>query len=165
MFTVLDANNHLLQYRITMTMITDDDAKALTGRCYCGAISFVVSKQPHSVVYCHCDSCKRATGGPVAAFASLDETAVTFSPNDGTAVSINSGVTRTFCPGCGSSLTGRYDYISGKVFIALGVIDQASELVPTLHCHEAERLSWLSINDELERIDTSARATLNDSVR
>jgi len=115
-------------------MITDDTTKALTGHCYCGAISFCASEQPLSVVYCHCDSCKRSTGAPVAAFASLDDTAVTFSPNEGS-----------------------------KVFISLGVIDQADELVPTLHCHESERFSWLSIDDDLERIETSARAALNDS--
>jgi len=140
----------------------DNNALILTGRCYCGSIRFSTTEQPLSVVYCHCESCRRATGAPVAAFAGLDETVVTFTPNEGRGVSVKAGVTRTFCSSCGSSLVGRYDYIPGQVYISLGVIDQANVLVPTLHCHESERLSWLQISDNLERSNTSARSKLNN---
>jgi len=143
-----------------MTNKSDKISIVLTGHCYCGATTFTTTQAPESVVYCHCDSCKRVTGAPVAAFASLDESAVTFTPDEGCRISTSPGVTRTFCSACGSSLLGRYDYIPGKVFISLGVIDQANDLEPTLHCHDSERFSWLQINDDLQRCDKSARSKL-----
>lgn len=146
-------------------MITSNDNRAtvLTGRCYCGATTFSTTQEPQTVAYCHCDSCRRATGGPVAAFAALDEEAVTFIPNEGRKVEINPGVTRTFCADCGSSLTGRYDYLPGQVYISLGVIDQANDLAPKIHSHDSERYSWLHIEDNLERVAATARSKINDA--
>ncbi|WP_282605773.1 GFA family protein [Pelagibius sp. Alg239-R121] len=133
-----------------------------TGRCYCGARTFTTTQAPQTVAYCHCDDCRRATGGPVAAFAAFEEQAVTFTPDEGRKAAVNPGVTRTFCADCGSSLTGRYDYLPGQVYISLGVVDQADDFAPRIHTHESERLTWLHIDDDLERVATSGRATIAD---
>ena len=142
----------------------DTDAKhVLTGQCYCGKTKFIATEEPQTVAYCHCDSCRRATGGAVAAFAALDENVVSFSPNEGRKVSISPGVTRTFCAECGSSLTGRYDYLPGQVYISIGIIDQATDLAPKIHSHDSERLPWLHIDDDLERVSATARSMINDA--
>lgn len=141
---------------------TDDTATGCTGRCYCGATTFSTTQGPQTVAYCHCDDCRRATG---AAFAAFDEKAVTFVPHEGTKVVVNPGVTRTFCGDCGSSLTGRYDYLPGQVYISLGVIDQANNLAPRIHSHESERLTWLHIDDDLERVAATARSKISDASR
>jgi len=135
----------------------------LTGQCYCGKIKFSATEAPQSVAYCHCDSCRRATGAAVAAFAAMDEKVVTFTPDEGRSVSVSPGVTRTFCAECGSSLTGRYDYLPGQVYISVGVMDQANDLNPKIHCHDSERLTWLHIDDDLTRVDSSARSQLSES--
>lgn len=70
-------------------------------------------------------------------------------------------MTRTFCEYCGTPLTGRFDYLPGAIYIALGVIDQADKLAPQLHAHESNRLSWLNIVDQYKRFPASARADLN----
>lgn len=132
----------------------------LTGRCYCGAIRFHSLRAAQTVVYCHCDDCRRATGGPVAVFAAMDEHMVTFEPDIGKSISLVNGVTRTFCGACGSSLTGRYDYLPDQIYIPIGIIDQAEDLKPSLHVHEDSRLSWLHIRDDLERVSTSGRAQI-----
>lgn len=142
--------------------MSNESPAILSGRCYCGAIEFITAQKPQSVVYCHCDSCRRASGAPVAAFAGLDEDKVSFIPNEGREISVNPGATRTFCSNCGSSLVGRYEYLPGKIFISLGVVDQAKDLVPELHCHESERLPWLQISDGLQRMTASGRAKLNE---
>ena len=144
-------------------MRNEEIAIVLTGRCYCGAITFTMTQKPQTVANCHCDDCRRATGGPVAAFAAMDERAVNFSPDEGRLVNANPGVKRTFCSDCGSSLTGRYDYLPGQVYISLGVIDQANDLAPEIHSHESERFTWLHIDDDLERIASTARSEINDA--
>lgn len=98
----------------------------------------------------------------MAAFAAFDEAMVVFAPDGGQRVSVNPGVSRAFCPACGSPLAGRYDYLPGQVFIPLGILDQANQFVPQMHAHEAERLTWLHINDDLERVAETARSTLVD---
>lgn len=146
-----------------MTNPADELATEITGRCYCGATQIRATRQPLTVAYCHCADCRRATGAPVAAFAAFEETAVTFTPNEGRSVSPNPGVTRTFCATCGSPLAGRFEYLPGQVYVALGVLDQADDLPPRLHAHDARRLKWLHIDDGLERIATSSRSRLLNS--
>jgi len=142
------------------------DAKTSTvisGRCYCGATTIHATQSPRAVAYCHCTDCRRVTGAPAAAFAAFDETAVTFAPSDGRKVTVNPGVTRSFCNVCGSPLAGRYDYLPGTVYIAVGLLDQANDLAPQLHAHESQRLTWLHIDDDLRRFAGSARSRLRDA--
>ncbi len=133
----------------------------ITGKCYCGAITFYGEEEPQTVAYCHCVDCRRATGGPVAAFAAFGEGKIVFEPEEGKRVSINEGVVRTFCENCGSSLTGRYDYLPNQIYVSIGIIDQADELMPEVHAHAAERLRWLHIDDDLERSEATATRKLN----
>lgn len=38
------------------------------GRCFCGTVRFTLRGQPEAMAYCHCDSCRRWSAGPVNAF-------------------------------------------------------------------------------------------------
>ena len=38
------------------------------GACFCGAVKFTVSGEPAAMGYCHCESCRRWSAGPVNAF-------------------------------------------------------------------------------------------------
>jgi hypothetical protein len=38
------------------------------GACFCGAVQFEVSGAPAAMGYCHCDSCRQWSAGPVNAF-------------------------------------------------------------------------------------------------
>lgn len=142
-------------------MVDDNPLPKITGRCYCGATRLQAAALPSTVAYCHCTDCRRVTGAPVAAFAAFDSAAVTFSPNEGRAVRVNPGVTRSFCENCGSPLAGRYDYLPDMVYIALGLLDQADDIPPELHAHVDDRLTWLHIRDDLERHPGSARSRLD----
>jgi len=42
--------------------------KVYLGACFCGAIQFTVSGEPAVMGYCHCESCRRWSAGPVNAF-------------------------------------------------------------------------------------------------
>jgi len=144
-----------------MTASKDNTGSVLTGRCYCGATTIRTTQAPHIVAYCHCIDCRRWTSAPVAAFAAFDEKEVYFEPDDGQQISANPGVTRTFCSNCGSPLTGRYDYLPGQVYIGVSLFDQSSDLAPKIHTHEAEQLTWLHIDDDLERFSSTGRVKIN----
>ena len=38
------------------------------GACFCGAVQFTVTGKPAAMGYCHCDSCRTWSAGPVNAF-------------------------------------------------------------------------------------------------
>ncbi len=39
-----------------------------TGTCFCGAVAIEVTGAPEEMGYCHCNSCRSYSGGPVNAF-------------------------------------------------------------------------------------------------
>lgn len=144
-------------------MSTKKTETKITGNCYCGAVKLQASQKPKAVTYCHCDSCRRITGAPVAAFVAFTESSVTFVSNEKISVNSMPGVTRSFCNACGSHLMGQYDYLPDTVYLPLGILDQADEFPPQLHAHYGERLAWLHIDDDLQRFEASARSKLNES--
>jgi hypothetical protein len=43
--------------------------KTLKGSCFCGEVQFEVSGEPAGMGYCHCESCRHWSAGPVNAFS------------------------------------------------------------------------------------------------
>ena len=43
-------------------------ANVYAGHCFCGAVQFEVSGAPVAMGYCHCESCRQWSAGPVNAF-------------------------------------------------------------------------------------------------
>lgn len=44
------------------------ESKTHTGRCFCGAVELTVTGEPVGMGYCHCESCRAWSAGPVNAF-------------------------------------------------------------------------------------------------
>lgn len=42
--------------------------KTYRGSCFCGAVEVQVTGEPAAMGYCHCDSCRKWSAGPVNAF-------------------------------------------------------------------------------------------------
>ncbi|HEY1286812.1 MAG TPA: GFA family protein [Burkholderiales bacterium] len=43
-------------------------ARSYEGSCFCGAVHFTVTGEPAAMGYCHCESCRTWSAGPVNAF-------------------------------------------------------------------------------------------------
>jgi hypothetical protein len=50
--------------------------KDYKGGCFCGTVQFTVSGDPVGMGYCHCDSCRSWSAGPVNAFTLWKPSAV-----------------------------------------------------------------------------------------
>ncbi len=124
----------------------------ITGRCYCGKTE-VHGDNHKTVLYCHCADCRRSAGAPVTAFVEFDMSDVQTIGDDLRSVSVNDGVTRMFCSACGSPIAGTYDYLPGMIYVSLGLLDQADALEPQTHAHHHSKISWLHIEDDLERTE------------
>ncbi|MBB3384900.1 MULTISPECIES: GFA family protein [unclassified Rhizobium] len=45
------------------------NGKSLSGKCFCGAVEIAVDGEPMAMGYCHCDSCREWSAGPINAFS------------------------------------------------------------------------------------------------
>jgi len=48
--------------------MTAANQKSYNGKCFCGTVQFTVSGDPAGMGYCHCESCRKWSAGPVNAF-------------------------------------------------------------------------------------------------
>jgi len=115
------------------------------GSCFCGDVQFTVTGNPELMAYCHCDSCRQWSGGPVSAFtlwkpSSLELTQgldniAGFDKNPGssdeTVVS-----NRVWCKTCGGHLYTDHPTM-GLIDIPAAIIKN-HKFVPAFHVHYQE---------------------------
>jgi len=118
------------------------------GGCLCGAIRFVARGKPKWTSWCHCQSCRKHSGAPAAAFAGFDEPNVRVTKGQITKFQSSPGVARGFCATCGSTLTCSGDRWPGEVHFHVGAFDRAADLPPKLDYYPEEHLPWVCLVSE-----------------
>ena len=80
--------------------------KSWNGACFCGAVRFTVSGEPAAMGYCHCESCRTWSAGPVNAFTLWKPDAVKITQGAGNigAYSKTPQSIRKWCKTCGGHL-------------------------------------------------------------
>ena len=127
----------------------------VSGRCLCGRISYRVNGPVVWSGYCHCRSCRRFTGSVVTSWLGIDDRDLEFDAAL-PAYHIDGGVTRGFCPNCGSSLTYASERFPSYVQLHLGSLDNPDSITPRAHVHHAEKVAWFEVDDDLPRYPGSA---------
>lgn len=113
------------------------------GSCRCGAIRFEITADPVLVGWCHCASCRKQTGAPVAAFADFPRGALRFVAGEPARFESSPGIFRGFCKICGSALTFE-DAGTQEICVHIGAMDHPEAFHPTAISHEAARLPWMA---------------------
>ena len=127
--------------------------ETVRGRCLCGAVTFEYDGPENWCDYCHCESCRRATSAPVAAFIGIDRARFRFT---GAAPSVHEsspGVRRPFCGRCGSPIGYDADAYPDEIHVYAVCLEDPSQLRPSGHSFHAERLPWFETADDLPRHD------------
>lgn len=132
------------------------EEKQHTGRCLCGAIRYRVSGPPNWAGFCHCESCRRATGGAAVAYAGFSTDRFRFEAGEPAVFESSSAVRRSFCPRCGTSLTYVSDRWPEEVHILLGTADHPEDFSPQGHFFTNQQLPWLHFADGLPTYATTA---------
>jgi len=129
------------------------EGSAARGGCMCGAIRYEASGDPISVIFCHCESCRKHTGSPVSALAGFHRSQLRFTRGERATYESSPGITRGFCGDCGTTLTweGNDDELGPLVEIHIGTADEPGNLAPQMHLHHAERVPWFETSDSLPR--------------
>lgn len=100
--------------------------RSYAGSCFCGAVQFTVSGEPAGMGYCHCDSCRSWSAGPVNAFTLWKPEAVNITKgrdNIGT-YHKNESSYRKWCKTCGGHILTEHP--------GMGLTDVYAAMLPDL---------------------------------
>ncbi len=128
----------------------------ITGHCLCRRVTYEVAGKLGPVTYCHCESCRRAQGGPyvVAAPARRKYFRLLTSADAITEYESSPGKYRGFCRFCGSPVWSRRDDAPDVVRLRLGLVDGDPGRRPAAHVWVSDGAPWFTISDDLPQSET-----------
>ena len=129
----------------------------IEGGCLCGAIRYRFAGEPRARSLCHCNTCRRATGGPTVAWVVLPSTSFAFTAGTPTAFSSSPGIVRTFCGRCGTSLTYQRVAEGETIDVTTASLDSPDEFPPTREIWLSHKLVWESTNEAMAQYAHSSR--------
>lgn len=121
----------------------------LTGACFCGAIRFEVAGPILYCCFCHCESCRKASGGAYVPWATFDKTGLTITSGDLALHRSSPQAIRGHCAQCGTSLTYENERRAGEIDITPTSFDDLSRFTPAAHIWVEDKLPWVTIDDGL----------------
>lgn len=125
-----------------------------TGGCHCGAIRYSVAGEPRHSSVCHCESCRRTTGGLSTAWLGYPSEALTVEQGEPRSYNSSGGVQRRFCGDCGTSLFYANEPAMPGIGDVLTVtLDDPKAFAPALHVQMADALPWEATLDDLPNFD------------
>jgi hypothetical protein len=123
------------------------------GSCLCGRVSYEVTEEIGDFGFCHCQSCRKASGSAHAANVGISRSSFLLNDPDGLVTEFESkpGKFRSFCSRCGSPL---YAYLSDSpeyVRIRLGSLDTDFDKKPSAHTFVGHSAKWDLMSEEIPR--------------
>ena len=120
------------------------------GGCFCGAVQLEVAGAPEAMGYCHCESCRHWSAGPVNAFSLWKPEAVkvTRGADKIGSYAKTDNSHRKWCTQCGGHIMTDHP--------AMGLIDVYAAVIPDFDYHPALHVfyseSVLPIRDGLPKM-------------
>ena len=123
------------------------------GGCFCGRVRYRVAGEPLRSAVCHCVSCRRTSGAPSVAWLTFPYRSLSFVSGEPADYRSSDEVSRSFCQGCGTSLTYRHDEDPDVVDVTAASLDRPDKFPPTRHIWLEDKLSWENVEDGLPRFE------------
>jgi hypothetical protein len=121
----------------------------VTGQCFCGAVRFEAEAPEKFACYCYCESCQRAAGAPVVAWATYAKDSFSITKGEMHWHTSSPGVTRGICSTCGSSITYENEKRPGEVDLTVNTLDDPTLPVLRAHIWTEDKQPWMQISDDL----------------
>ena len=105
-------------------------------KCFCGSVQLEVTGAPEVMGYCHCESCRHWSAGPVNAFTlwQPDAVKVTAGKDHIASFNLTENSTRKWCSRCGGHLFTEHP--------GMGLTDVYAALLPTLAFEPAFHVNY-----------------------
>lgn len=126
-----------------------------TGGCVCGEIRYECNARPLAMLNCHCRDCQQVSGGPYTPVVYLPPGSLRFTKGTPTYFDTPSdaGGTnhRSFCPKCGSRLTGAES--DNGIGVTASSLDDPSWFQPQVEIWTCDAQPWDVLNPGLRTFD------------
>ena len=120
------------------------------GRCFCGAVEFTASGEPSAMGFCHCESCRHWSAGPVNAFSLWKPDAVKVTKGADQVGTYNKTANsfRKWCKSCGGHVMA--DHPPFNLVDVFAAVTPAMPFKPMLHVNYQETV--LPMKDGLPKL-------------
>jgi hypothetical protein len=128
-------------------------ASGHAGSCLCGSVRYEIDGELGDFGYCHCKSCRKASGSAHAANAPVERARFRLLAGAETLREYESspGKLRAFCSRCGSPIYAYLTTSAEVLRLRLGSLDTPFSKQPRAHTFVAHKASWEPIEDRLPR--------------
>jgi hypothetical protein len=132
------------------------------GSCLCRNVQYEVTGEIGEFGYCHCTSCRKASGSAHAANAPVERAQFRLVSGEDSLREFESspGKVRVFCSRCGSPI---YAYLTASrdhLRIRLGTLDTPFTKLPKAHTWVSDKALWEPIDDGLPQFTEWAPRSL-----
>ncbi len=128
---------------------------AITGSCLCKSITYQLNANFQNAVNCHCNICKKITGGAFEAIALIEDNALQFTTGEDllTSYQISELADKHFCKICGTPIFNLHNGVPGKAITHIGSLDDPTCVTPTVNIHSENMLPWIKTIGELHTFE------------
>ncbi|MEJ2133543.1 MAG: GFA family protein [Gammaproteobacteria bacterium] len=125
------------------------------GSCLCGNIHYRIEGELSDFGYCHCTSCRKASGAAHGANAGLERRNFTLSDPMGVLREYESspGKFRAFCSNCGSPLYAYLGATRELIRVRLGTLDTPFRKHAKAHTFVGDKAPWEIIYGDLPEFE------------
>jgi len=134
------------------------------GSCLCGSVRYEIDGELGEFGYCHCRSCRKASGSAHAANAGVERARFHLVSGDATLREYESspGKLRAFCSACGSPIYAYLTASADVIRIRLGSLDTPFAGEPRAHTWVSDKAPWDPIADGLPQFpEWAPKSVLN----
>lgn len=126
-----------------------------TGSCLCGAVKYTTSADFEMSGNCHCNTCKKITGGPFEAFAVIDEKSFDLSQGEDALIEyqISEKARKYFCGTCGTPIFNQHRSLPGKIVVHIGTLGDPQCVSPSFNLYCENMLPWVASIASLKSFD------------
>jgi hypothetical protein len=123
----------------------------LHGSCLCGKIKYEIRGEPLIMYYCHCGTCRKATGSAFATNIAVrtEDLQIVAGRDALGAFESSPNKHRYFCSACGSPIYSHGEATRGIVSVRCGTLDEDPGVRPKVHGYVASKAPWHEIRDDL----------------
>jgi hypothetical protein len=127
------------------------DERRYEGSCLCGGIRYEVSGELGDFGYCHCTSCRKASGSGHGANAPIDRARLRVLSGAELLREYESspGKLRAFCSNCGSPMYAYLTASPGVLRLRLGSLDTPFTKQPRAHTWVSDKAPWEPLDDRV----------------
>ena len=126
----------------------------LRGSCLCGKICYEIHGSAEIMYYCHCGTCRKASGSSFATniLVLVADFVITSGQVLLKAFESSAGEWRHFCSECGSPIYSKTNEWPEKISIRCGSLDTDPIVRLTEHIYTGSKAPWIEICDGLPQL-------------